>query len=164
MLKRRTAAVLPFDRGEQYSAIVIFVSMIVALVLAAGAALDYARVANMREGVEAAVRAASEAGAGAVRDGTLGDVQIETMALSHFDKDVTFARHVGTIDPPTIRIDREAHTVTVGAKGTVAMTVSRLFGVSEIEVPANATTSWAPESAEAQDDRVNVRGQIMRRF
>lgn len=164
MLKRRAAAVLPFERYERYSATLIFISMIVALVLAAGAALDYARVANMREGIQGAVVAASEAGVGAVSDATLGDGQIETIALSHFDKDVTFARHVGTIDPPTVRIDREAHTVTVDAKGTVAMTVSRLFGVREIEVPVTATSSWAPQSADAQDDRADVRRQIMRRF
>ncbi|MBS0249749.1 MAG: hypothetical protein JSR78_01655 [Proteobacteria bacterium] len=134
------------------------------MVLAAGAALDYARVANMREGIQGAVSAASEAGVGAVRDATLGDVQIETIALSHFDKDVAFARHVGTIDPPIVKVDRQAHTVTVGAKGTVAMTVSRLFGVNEIEVPATATSSWAPQSADAQDNSVNVGRQIMRRF
>lgn len=165
MLKRRTAAALPFERDERYSATFIFLLMIVALVLAAGAALDYARVVNMREGIQGAVRAASAAGVGAVRDATLSNLQIETIALSHFDKDVTFARHVGTIDPPIVKVDRQAHTVTVDAKGTVAMTVSRLFGVGEIEVPATATSSWAPQSADAQnDDSVNVDRQIMRRF
>ena len=104
----------------------------------------------MREGIEAAVTSASAAGTNAMHDASLRDVEIKTIVLSHFDKDVAFARHVGTIDPPSIRIDHAAQLVTVAAKGIVAMTISRLFGVNEISVPATATTDRAPQSADAQ--------------
>ncbi len=150
MLRRRTADVLPFRRYEQHSASIIFITMIVALLLAAGAALDYARVAKMREGIEAAVTSASAAGTVAMRDATLRDVEIEAIVVSHFDKDVAFARHVGTIDPPLIHIDHAAPSVSVETKGTVAMTISRLFGVNEISVPATSSTDRTPQDADAR--------------
>ncbi|MFA5957576.1 hypothetical protein [Hyphomicrobium sp.] len=150
MLRRRTAGVLPFERGEQHSVFVVFLMMIVVLLLAAGAAVDYARVANMREGIETAVRSASEAGMKAMREGARSDAEIRAIAVSHFDKDVTFARQVGTVDTPYVGIDRAASSVVVEARGTVEMTVSRLCGINEIAVPAASTTSWAPQSADAQ--------------
>jgi hypothetical protein len=143
MLKRWTTAALPFERDEHHSVILIFATMIAALLLAAGAALDYARVSNMREGVDGAVEAASKAAANAMHSAMLTDERIREIALSHFDKGVAFARHVGTIETPAISIDRTTEAVTVDAKGTVAMTVSRLFGVNEIEVPAASTATWA---------------------
>lgn len=150
MLRRRTAAVLDFEHDERHSTIIIFVTMIVALLLAAGAALDYARVINMREGIEVAVRSASKAGMEALSDATLRDEDVKTIVMSHFDKSVAFARHVGTIETPTVRINRAAGWVRVDAKGTVAMTVSRLCGINEISVPVTSTASWAPRSADAQ--------------
>lgn len=163
MLKRRMAAVLPFERDERYSVMAIFATMIVALLLAAGAALDYARVANMREGIEWAVQSASKASMNAMHSAALTDAEIETIALSHFDKGVAFARHVGTIELPTVSIDRAAETVKVDAKGTVAMTVSRLFGVNEVSVPASSTSSWTQQKADAQAGAEESH-QIMRRF
>ncbi|HML27437.1 MAG TPA: hypothetical protein PKE16_01100 [Hyphomicrobium sp.] len=163
MRKRRMAVVLPFERDERYSVMAIFATMIVALLLAAGAALDYARVANMREGIEWAVRSASQASMDAMHNATLTDAEIETIALSHFDKGVAFARHVGTIELPAVSIDRAAETVKVDAKGTVAMTVSRLFGLNEVTVPASSTSSWTQPKADAQDNAADV-AQIARRF
>jgi hypothetical protein len=149
MLKRRTQAFLFFERDERHSNSALFILMIVTLLLAAGAALDYARVANMREGIETAVKSASEAGTNALQDVTLGDGAIKTAALSHFDKGAAVARHVGTIGTPFILIDRTTATVRVDAKGTVAMTVGRLIGIDEVEVPATSTATWAPKGADA---------------
>ncbi len=144
MPKRRTLAVLPFARDERYSAIVLFVAMTAALVLAAGAAVDYARVANMRDGIELGVRSASEVALGALGNRRLSDDQIRTIGVSQFDKSTVFARQVGTIGTPTVIIDRDARSVAVQAEGTVAMTASRLGGINEISVPAAYTATTAP--------------------
>ena len=164
MLRRRTASALHFERNEHNSAIAIFLAMIVALLLAAGAAVDYARVANMREGIEAAVQAASNAAVRAMHKSDLGDQEVRSIAMSHFEKSIAFARHVGTIERPTIKIDRSAGSATVDAKGIVAMTVSRLCGINDISVPATSTAVWAPQSADAQQEATTFSRQIVRRF
>ena len=153
MLKRRISVALPFERHERYSATAIFVMMTAALLLAAGAAVDYARVANMREGIDAAVAAAADAAAAAMYSDALSDDQVKTLAMSQFDKAVTFARHVGTIEELDIGIDRVSRSVTVDAKGTVAMTVSRLAGVNDVTVPASATAAWTPRDADVQPEQ-----------
>lgn len=149
MLKRRRAPAFSFEsysfgRYERHSNSTLFILMIVAFLLATGVALDCVRVANMREGIETAVKSASDAGTYAMRDRVLGDEAIKTVALSHFDKRAASARHVGTIDTPSIRIDRDAATVRVDAKGTVAMTVGRLIGIDEVAVPATSTGTLTP--------------------
>jgi Flp pilus assembly protein TadG len=153
MFRRRTMGTLPFEREGRHSVKAIFVMMSVALFLAAGAALDYARVVNMREGIESGVRSASEAAARVLRRGDVSDGEITAVILSHFDKDGAFARQVGTIEMPTVSIDRALQSVTVDTKGTVMMTVSRLGGVNEVTVPATSTSSWAPPHADAQEGR-----------
>jgi len=143
MFKRWPAGILSFERDERHSSSVLFISMILSLLLAAGAALDYARVANMRDVIDTAVQSASEAGAKALQDGTLGDEAVKTVVLSHFDKKAAVARHVGTIDPPAIRVDRATASVRVDATGVVAMTVGRLIGMDEVAVPATSAVNSA---------------------
>jgi hypothetical protein len=149
MFRRRTAGALSFHRDEHHSSVIIFVTMSVAWLSTAGAALDYARVTNMREGLSAGVAAASTAGLDALRDTTLSNDAIEAIALSHFDQRVSFARQVGTVELPSVTVDRNVGSVTVEAKGTVAMTVSRIFGLREVSVPAEQTATWASQSADA---------------
>ncbi len=139
MFKRRSAAALSFGRNEHHSVIIIFVMMSAAMLLVTGAILDYARVSNMRLGLDAAVKAASDAGVDALADASLSDDEIKQSVLSHFEKGMAFARQVGTIDEPTVSIDRVAKMVTVGATGTVSMTTSRLGGLDEVAVPATST-------------------------
>jgi hypothetical protein len=146
MSKRRTLAVLPYAREDQFSAVVIFVAMTLALLLAAGAAVDYARVANMRDGIELGVRSASEAALGALGNRRLSDDQIRAIGLSQFDKSTVFARQVGTIGTPTLVIDRDTRSVAVRAEGIVAMTASRLGGINDVLVPAAYTFTTAPIS------------------
>ncbi|MFT3732830.1 MAG: hypothetical protein QM780_15650 [Hyphomicrobium sp.] len=149
MLMRRIAGVLPFDRNERHSSLIIFLAMIVALLFATGAALDYARVVNMREGIALAVNAASAAGLEAMDDTALTDEGIKAIVLSHFDKVATLARHVGTVASPSISIDRQAGAITVDAKGSVAMVISSWCGVRQVAVPATSTASRAPRNADA---------------
>jgi hypothetical protein len=149
MGKRSRAADFAFESDEHHPTTVIFVTMIVALLLTTAAALDYARVANMREGIERAVKSASDAGVSALHGGDLPDSEIKTIVLTHFDKDAATARHVGTIDAPFVGVDRAEASVTVAAKGVVPMTISRLFGFKDVSVPASATTIGAPQSTGA---------------
>lgn len=144
MFGRRGAGAWYFGRDERHSTGIIFGLMSLALLLAAGAAVDYARVVNMREGLEAAIDAASLAAGQAIRDGKLSDDNVKAIALSRFDKDVASARLVGTIEAASVEVDHTTKTITVGAKGTVAMTVSRLGGITEVTVPATSTVSFSP--------------------
>jgi hypothetical protein len=128
--------------------------MSAALFLATGAALDYARVVSMRDGIEQGVKSASKAAALVLGRGQVSDDEIKAVILSHFEKDGAVAHQVGTIDPPTVSIDRSARSVTVDSKGKVMMTVSRLGGVNEVTVPATFTTRWAPPRLDAQHDQI----------
>ncbi len=150
MLGRRWAGAFSFGHDEPHSVIIILLTMSAALLLAGGAAVDFARVSNMREAIEAAVRAGSAAGLNALGDASLSDDEVEAATMSRFEKGVAFARQVGTIDAPAISIDRVAKTVTVGATGTVSMTISRLCGLDEVTVPAISTAaSGATQSSTA---------------
>lgn len=144
MFGRRGAGALYFGLNEGQSVGVIFGLMSLALLLAAGAAVDYARVANMREGLEAAINSASLAAGQAIRDSKLSDDEVAAVATSRFDKAAASARRVGTIEAPSIKVDHTTNTITVGARGTVAMTVSRLGGITEVTVPAAATIGFPP--------------------
>jgi Flp pilus assembly protein TadG len=144
MQNRRMPAAVPFVRDEPNSAIVMFVLMTVALLLAAGAAVDYARVANMRDGLELGVRRASKAALEALGNRYLSDDQIRTIGVSQFDKSTTFARQTGTIGTPKVIIDRDDQSIAVQAEGTVAMTASRLGGINEVSVPATYTAVTVP--------------------
>jgi Flp pilus assembly protein TadG len=144
MFGRRGAGALYFGRDEPDSTGAIFGLMTLALLVAAGAAIDYARIANMREGLEAAVSSASRAAGQAVRDGEFSDDEIKAIAMSRFDKDVATARHVGTVEGPSVMIDHTSKTITLDAKGTVAMTVSRLGGIHDVTVPVTSTVGFPP--------------------
>jgi Flp pilus assembly protein TadG len=144
MFGRRAAGASYFARDERDSTSAIFGLMTLALLVAAGAAIDYARVANMREGLEAAVNSASLAAGQAMRDGELSDDEVKAIAISRFDKDVASARHVGTVEAPSVIFDHTNKTLTLDAKGTVAMTVSRLGGINQVTVPAKSTVSFSP--------------------
>jgi Flp pilus assembly protein TadG len=133
------------ERDERYPAIIIFGLMCVALLLAAGAAVDYARVTNMRESLEVAVKSASLAAERAVQDG-LSDDEVKAVTMTYFDTTAAPARRVGTIGTPTVSIDRRAQFIMVDASGTVAMTVSRLGGIDEVAVPVTSTINLAPKA------------------
>lgn len=150
MIRRLTAGLRMSTHRGRLSSQVIFMIMSAVLFLATGAALDYARLTSMRGGIELAVKAAAAAAASKLRGGQAPDAEIEAVALSHFGKGSAFARQVGTIEAPTISVDRAAQSVTVGTRGTVMMTVSRFGGIDEVVVPASSTASWAPLTADAQ--------------
>ncbi len=154
MYEGRVAGSPSSVREKRRSGMGLFVMMSAALFLAAGAALDYARVVNMREGIELGVRSAARAAALVLQSGKVSDDEIKAVILSHFDKDGAFARQVGTIETPKVSIDHAARSVTVDARGTVMMTVSRLGGINEVIVPATFTTSWAPHQS-AQDNQTH---------
>lgn len=151
MFRRLTAGLRTSTHQWRLSSQGIFVIMSAVLFLATGAALDYARLTNMRGGIELAVNSAATAAASMLKGGQAQDAEIEAVALSHFGKASAFARQVGTIDVPTISIDRATRSVTVDTRGTVMMTVSRLGGIDEVVVPASSTASWAPPAADAQN-------------
>jgi Flp pilus assembly protein TadG len=144
MFGRRGAGASYFRHDERRSVGIILGLMSLAFLLAGGAAVDYARVSDMRERLEAAIGSASLAAEQAIRDGKLSDDEVAAIATSRFDKTVATARHVGTIEMPSVKVDHTTRTITVGAKGTVAMTVSRLGGIDEVTVPATATVDFPP--------------------
>lgn len=150
MIRRLTAGWRMATHQGRLSSAVIFTTMSVVLFLATGAALDYARLTSMRGGIDLAVKSAAAAAAEKLRSGQAADDEIEAVALSQFDKTSAFARQVGTIEAPTISIDRAAQSVTVGTSGTVMMTVSRFRGIDKVVVPASSIASWAPLTADAQ--------------
>lgn len=155
MLGRQKTGFHPLVRKGRRSGTWIFVTMSVALFFATGAALDYARVVSMRDGIEQGVKSASEAAASVLRRGQVSDNEIRAVILSHFEKDGAIAHQVGTIEPPTVSINRMARSVTVDTRGTVLMTISRLGGVNEVIVPATFTTSWAPPRGGTPDNHTH---------
>ncbi|HEY8194440.1 MAG TPA: pilus assembly protein TadG-related protein [Hyphomicrobium sp.] len=141
MFERRSAELLRCYREDHRTAPAVLGLMSVALLLIGGVAIDYARVVDMRSRLTNAVESASLEAAQALRDGFPNN-QIETRTLSSFETDAASARKLGTIETPSIIVDRARGTITIQVTGKVATTVSRIAGFHEIPVPVISKTVY----------------------
>jgi Flp pilus assembly protein TadG len=142
MFQRWTTALSRFAGNKRGSVAVIFGGMSVAFLLAGGLAVDYARIVDMRERLTTAADSASQAAGRAMREGRLTDIEVLRLAEASFEDSVARARNVGTIEAPSIIINRAAGSVSVDVTAVVAMTVSRIGGVTEMTVPVTSTAVY----------------------
>lgn len=130
-----------FASDEQGSVTLIFALVLTVLVMAAGVGLDYARVLHARFAVAAAADAAALAAGRALGEGTRSNGEITELAEAFFRANLPDQRGFGDVDAIGVAIDRDAGKVKVDVSVRVPMTLTRIAGFENIDVPVMAETT-----------------------
>lgn len=137
-----------FSSDETGAVAMIFGLMSIVLVFMAGMAIDFNRIVNMRARVTDAVDAASLAAGRALLDGKLSDEQIVAMATAYFNENVKSARLSGTVEAPTVTVDRANSSVTIDVKSQIPMTLTRLGGFTNVDLPVSSSAVFEQKDIE----------------
>lgn len=137
-----------FLGDERGSVAILFTLMLVVLMVAAGVAVDYARLLHARMGLASAADAAALAAGRALGEGVRSDGEIRELAESFFRANLGSADTFGDLSAFSVAIDRDAATVQVDATATVPMTLTRMAGVESVDVPVVAATASSQRDVE----------------
>ena len=137
-----------FKSDERGSVAMIFGIAATAFLFLAGMAIDYGRVVRIKDRVSQAVDAASLAAGRALLDGKLTDTEIQVMALKYFNENVKSARGGSNIASPSIKINRESGAVDINVAAKVNMTLARIGGFKEVNVPVTSTAIFQQRDIE----------------
>ncbi|WP_439543574.1 vWA domain-containing protein [Hyphomicrobium sp.] len=128
----------PFASDDRGSVTFIFALLMLVVVLAAGAGIDYARMLHARFNLAAAADAAALAAGRALGEGTRTDSEIKQLAEAYFRANLAEGHDFGSIGDLSVAIDRETGRVTVDAAVNVPMTLTRVAGFRDVEIPVAA--------------------------
>jgi len=148
MFARCRQSINSFRSDERGAVAILFSLMTIVLTFMAGMAIDYARILNMRDRIASAVDAASLAAGQAMLKGDLSDQEVNDLAKAYFDQNVAKARAMGIVEDPTIVIDRTNSTVSIDAVGHIRMTLTRLGGFDEMELPVTSQSVFQQRDIE----------------
>ena len=137
-----------FKSDERGDVAIIFGLVATAVLFLAGMAVDYSRVIRVKDRVAQAVDAASLAAGRALLDGKLTDSEIQIMALKYFNENVKSVRSGAVIDVPTIKIDRDKGSVDIDVATKVNMTLARIGGFKEMNVPVTSSAIFQQRDIE----------------
>lgn len=137
-----------FGSDEQGAVAMIFGLMSIVLMFLAGMAVDFNRITNMRSRVADAVDSASLAAGKALMEGKLTEAEIVDLAKLYFQENVKNAKRIGTVEAPTVTVDREAGSVSIDVNSTVPMTLTRLGGFTNIDVPVSSAAVFQQKDIE----------------
>ena len=122
---------------------IIFGLMSFAFLMVAGVAIDYSRIIHMNKRMVSAADAAALAAGGALLDGRLNDDEIEQLARNYFDRNMEQAgASYGTYSEPEVTVDRSAGDIVISSVATVPMSITKIAGYTEVEMPVNVATSF----------------------
>lgn len=130
-----SAAFASDDRG---GVTLIFALMTLVLVFAAGVGVDYARMLHARFNLSAAADAAALAAGRALGEGTRTDGEIKQLAEAYFRANLDGDTNFGAVGDLSVVIDREAGRVKVDAAVNMPMTLTRVAGFKDVEIPVAA--------------------------
>jgi Flp pilus assembly protein TadG len=148
MITHWQPAVKTFSSDERGSVALLFGLMTFVLFFMGAVAVDYTRVIDMRSRVISAVDAASLAAGRALLDGQLSDTEISDLAATFFDENVKPAKAMGTVGAPTVKIDRTNGTIDIDVQSSVKMTLARVGGFDEMEIPVTSAATYQQKDIE----------------
>jgi Flp pilus assembly protein TadG len=139
---------LHFMRSQRASVAIQFGLLLVPVLGIAGAALDYASAARVRESIQAAVDSAALAAASAVRDSFYSVTRHQdrqALAQRTFDGYLAANGWGGTANPGrmSLRINGNRITVTGDLDASSPTTLLQLFGRTSLAVGGHSTTTTA---------------------
>ncbi|MCH9809222.1 MAG: hypothetical protein K0U74_15965 [Alphaproteobacteria bacterium] len=152
-----------FAQDRQGTVAIIFGLMFLAFAMVAGMAIDYGRVTHMKTRLVAAADAASLAAGNALLDGRLDDSEIEALALRYFNSNMADGGGMfGTHTAPSINVNRPTGEVIIDVTATVPMSITKIAGFTEVNLPVNSATRFDQRDIElgiALDVTGSMRGQ-----
>ena len=148
MYTRCSRQIANFQSDERGTVAILFGLMATAFLFLAGMAVDYNRISNVRERVSEAVDAASLAAGRALLDGKLSNAEIETLAVTYFNENVKSVKKAATIGTPSVKVDRDKGSVDIDVEAKVNMTLARIGGFTNIDVPVSTAAVFQQRDIE----------------
>lgn len=148
MLTRFKLTVKKFSSDEQGVVAVLFGMTTFMLFCMGAIAVDYSRIIDMRSKISSAVDSASLAAGRALLDGQLSDSEIISLATAYFTQNVKAATAMGNVGTPTITIDRDQGTVDIDVQSSIKMTLARLAGFNEMDIPVGSEATFKQKDIE----------------
>ncbi|MCV0368380.1 MULTISPECIES: TadE/TadG family type IV pilus assembly protein [Filomicrobium] len=139
---RRSRFPKAFLTDENGGVAVMFGLVLLGVLFAAGMAVDYGRVVHTKTRLAQAVDAAALAAGRALLDGRLSNSDVEEIATRYFDTNLGERSGFGTVGRPVIQIVRETGEVHVTADANVPMTLTKIAGFTNVNVPATASSRF----------------------
>ncbi|MDX2290007.1 MAG: pilus assembly protein [Hyphomicrobiaceae bacterium] len=138
-----------FAQNREGSVAIMFGLMVVPLLVMMGVAVDYGRVVHMKSQITIAADAASLAGGRALLDNRLSDAEVVALAQTYFRDNLTAAdASYGTVGTPDITVNRETGEVSVDVSAIVPMTLMKLAGFTEVNLPITSATKFDQQDVE----------------
>lgn len=136
VLNRLLSGLTAFRTAERGAVAVLFAVMMIPLILATGAAVDFARVEILKTSLQSVVDGAALAGASALSLPN-GTTSAGTVATDYFNKGMSSLATTATVGSPTVTIPSSTK-VTVTATATLQYSFMNLVGRG-LSVPITAT-------------------------
>jgi len=137
-----------FKRDERGSILPTFGIMGVVIVMCIGAGVDYARLHHSQSRLAAAADAASLAAGKALLDGRNSDADVKRIAVEYFQQN--FSEHDGyaRVQSVVARLDRVRNAVEVDIAADVPMTIMRMVGVEQVNLPVSSVSIFDQKDIE----------------
>ena len=148
MSTRRHISTAAFQQDESGGVLILFALMASALFFLAGFAVDYGRIQDVRSRMTDAIDAASLAAGRALLDGKLSDDKIIELAKAYYAHNSKSSSTLISTTEPAVTIDREKGVVDISVRSTVAMTLARIGGYNEVDVPVTSEATFLPRDIE----------------
>lgn len=151
-----------FGADRQGTVAMIFGLMFLAFAMIAGMAIDMGRVTHMKTRLVAAADAASLAAGNALLDGSLNNAEIEELARTYFQNNLEQGGDLfGVVPAPNVQVNRATGDVDIDVTATVPMTITKLAGFTDVNLPVNSASRFDQrdiELAMALDVTGSMRG------
>lgn len=148
MQTRCSQSLKAFQADDRGAVAILFGLMATCLLFFAGMALDFARIADIKNRVADAIDAASLAAGRALLDGKLSDAEIQTLAITYFNENVKNVMGGAAISAPVVTVNRETGSVNINVDAAVNMTLARLGGFDKVDVPVSSAAVYQQRDIE----------------
>lgn len=136
MLRRFSRSLGLFRNEERGSTMILFGVMAFVLFFAAGMAIDYGRIQDLRTRMGGAIDAALLAVGRELLNGQLTDTELVAFGKTYFrENSKLLSEAMSVIGEPTIVVNRDSGSVDIKANAKIAMTLTRIGGFDTLDVP-----------------------------
>jgi len=148
MLKIAAPQAKSFRTDENGAVAMTFALVLSALLFLAGMGLDYSRAMNVRSRIADAADSAVLAAGRALMDGKLSDGEIRQLAVSYFNQNVKSIAGSAQIETPSVTVDATTGSVNFDVNAHVSMTLARLGGFKQLDVPVSTAAVFQAKDIE----------------
>jgi len=144
----RKSTIEALRQDERGSVMTTFGVSFLALMLACGVGIDYARIHHSYTRIAAAADAAALAAGKALLDGRNSNSAVLDIADRYFKSNYKPAESYALVTSFTPTIDRATNTVTISVEAEVPMTITQIIGLTKVEMPVNSTAKFDQKDIE----------------